>query len=390
MRVLFCLSFLFSLIGFQVWADAIDPSIHREYESIRALGMGNAFTAIANDYSGLFYNPASLARREDGEVNLSLDLAASSEYTTIGKEIQDASNTTGGEDKQIEAIMEVIKKNYGKYYHLRTAPTSGVWVRPNWGLGIIPADITVNMTLHNLGAPATDVTVFGDTTIAFGLAKDFNSWLNDGRFSLGFTTKAVHRAYFSEALSAVDLAANSDYLNIKRFREGAAVDADVGALWTPDIPGDGIIGSTLRLAKPSFSMVVRNIAESNFTDLNLISKEPSEQPQKMYRRLDLGSRWEYPSLWIFGGRGSLDIRDIGHPNWTARKGFHAGLEFDWRVFSWWKGQYRVGINQGYFTAGLSALFTIFNLDLVTYGEEVGSVNSPKESRRYALRASLNF
>jgi hypothetical protein len=37
--------------------------------------MGDAFVAVANDYTALFYNPAGLARREDGQINLSLSLA---------------------------------------------------------------------------------------------------------------------------------------------------------------------------------------------------------------------------------------------------------------------------------------------------------------------------
>jgi len=60
------------------------------------------------------------------------------------------------------------------------------------------------------------------------------------------------------------------------------------------------------------------------------------------------------------------------------------------VTSWWKGQYRVGYSQGYMTAGLSALFTIFNLDLVTYAEELGTKNTPLENRYYMLKASMNF
>ncbi len=374
--------------------DSLDFSIHRGYESIRALGMGNAFTAVADDYSGLFLNPAALARREDGELNLSLDLAISKAYVDFAEEVQTASDTVGTDRQKQEAMVNLIQKNYGNYYHIRTAPASAIWVRPNWGIGFIPADVTINMSLHNQLGPAVDVTAYADSTLALGFARDYNNWFNNGRFSLGVTGKLIHRGYASQAISAFDLVSDngsttSSLSGDNVIREGLTLDADIGSLWTPDLPAEGF-WSLLRLAKPSFSFVARNVFDYGFTDLNVFSSVKNEQPQKLGRRFDIGTRWEYPAVWIFGGRGTLDLRDMGHENWSLRKGIHAGFEFDWRVFSWWKGQYRVGVNQGYLTLGASALFTIFSLDVVTYGEEVGTYNINKESRRYAVRMNMNF
>ena len=74
----------------------------------------------------------------------------------------------------------------------------------------------------------------------------------------------------------------------------------------------------------------------------------------------------------------------------GKKGLHAGLEFDWTVASWWKGQYRFGFSEGYYTAGLSALLGIFNMDLVTYADNVGTYSNPRESRMYMVRLNMNF
>lgn len=86
----------------------------------------------------------------------------------------------------------------------------------------------------------------------------------------------------------------------------------------------------------------------------------------------------------------MDFRDLGHPNANFRKSLHLGFEFDWTVKNWWKGAYRVGLNQGFFTAGLSAKFACFNLDLVTYGEDVGTYSTPLENRMYSTRLNLNW
>lgn len=110
----------------------------------------------------------------------------------------------------------------------------------------------------------------------------------------------------------------------------------------------------------------------------------------MYRVIDVGSRWEYPAFWLFGGRGTMDVRDIMHPRFNMRKGLHLGLEFDWTVASWWKGHYRVGVNDGYYTAGVSALFSLFNLDVLTYAQDVGTYSRPVENRIYAFRMNINW
>ncbi|MNT28319.1 hypothetical protein D3C72_1639980 [compost metagenome] len=172
--------------------------------------------------------------------------------------------------------------------------------------------------------------------------------------------------------------------------EGYTVDADIGTLWTRELPDSGL-WSAIRLARPTFGLVVRNVAETGFGQtMKLINKEKTEAPEKMYRVVDVGTRWEYPALWIFGGRGTLDVRDIGHPYFNMRKGLHAGLEFDWTVTSWWKGHYRGGFSQGYWTAGLSAELGIFNLDVVSYANDVGTLNNPKENRNYAVKLNLDF
>ena len=87
--------------------------IHHEYQSLRALGMGDAFVAVANDYSGMFYNPAGLARRDDGQMNFYIDFAASKDIATFAEDIQKASDK---KNKQEDAIMGVLQKAYGKNF----------------------------------------------------------------------------------------------------------------------------------------------------------------------------------------------------------------------------------------------------------------------------------
>jgi len=371
-------------------AESISTTIHHHYQAPRALGMGDAFVAVANDYSAIFYNPAGLARREDGQLNLSMNFAGTPGAMDFYNEYKDIEESNKTESEKQTAYLELIERHYGDVYSLRVTPLEGVWVRPKWGVALIPLDLSVEMAMHKQVGPTINTTVYADTTLAVSYGDDLH-WFDYGRFSWGITGKFVNRGFFSEPISAVDLAQSSEIVRKEDLLEGYTVDADLGMLWTPELPDSGL-WSVLRLARPTFGAVVRNVAETGFGQtMKLLNKDKQDgTPEKLYRVLDLGSRWEYPSMWIFGGRGVLDVRDLGHPDFTWRKGVHLGFEFDWTVSTWWKGHYRVGLSQGFWTAGLSAELGIFNLDVVSYADDVGTKNTPIESRVYATRLNLDF
>jgi hypothetical protein len=397
LRIFLTLSTLSTLLCTPQFAQAtgLDFGIHHEYESPRALGMGDAFVALSDDYSGLFYNPAALARREDGDMNWYIDFRLTKDIFTLSKDITDASSTktSGTQDQQDaaqqQAVANVLQNVYGSQYYGRFSFPNAIWVRPNWGMAIIPLDLTLQTTVHQQVGPSLDTKIYSDTIMAFGMGKDYG-WIPNGRTSAGFNLKAVYRGFFNESIDAPSIATNPNLIQPSQFREGSTVDLDFGLMYDPEIPETGFL-SAFKLAKPTFAFVLRNALDYGFKEGTLYNKdENTEPPEKLYRRIDIGSKWEYPSLWIFSGRGVLDFRDLLHPNVSLKKSTHIGLEADWKLFSWWKGAYRVGLNQGYATAGVSALFAIFNLDVLTYGEDIGTSTESKENRKYEVRMSLNW
>lgn len=368
--------------------EGLTYKIHHHYVTPRALGMGDAFIAATDDYSALFYNPAALARRKDGQVNLSLGAGASTAIQTLIKDVKSASDAGGTEAEKTTRIAEVLESAYGKSYSIRAQLLEGIWVRPGWGIGILPMDLSVDLSVSRQLGPALNAYVIGDSTLAYGWAKDVN-WIPKTRTSVGITGKFIHRVAFDQSISAFDLALDSSIIGNEDLYEGNTVDADIGFLITPEIPEEGLF-SYLKWTEPSFAMVVRNVGELGFQQSKLINKEATLKPEKMYRVIDLGSKWEYPNFWIFGGRGTLDVRDIMHPSFNWRKGLHLGFEFDWKVKSWWKGNYRIGLNQMYLSGGVSAQLGWFNLDFVTYSEDVGTFTKPKENRIYMVKLNLDF
>lgn len=387
---------LSAILLFLTWESAfadvgVSYKIHHHYQGPRPLGMGDAFVAVANDYNTLFYNPAGLARLEQGELNLFIDAGVSNAFQSIAKEIQEAQSTPGTQADKESAVMAALQKQYGKAFGFRTQLFSGIYVRPKWGIAVIPADLSFEGSMHQAVGPSVNATFYADTTVALGYGDEVPGLRSWGAVSWGVTAKAINRGYFSKSINFVELATDPNLIKSSDVREGFGIDADIGFLYTPRLPGSGLF-SLLKYTRPTFGLVVRNLAETKFASSNkFISKEEGlTPPEQLYRVVDIGTKWEYPSFWLFSGRGVMDFRDIMHPSYTLKRGLHLGFEFDWTVASWWKGAYRIGYRQGYVTAGMSALFALFNLDLVTYSDEVGTPSTPVENRVYALRMNVNW
>lgn len=361
--------------------------IHRGYQAPRALGMGDAFVAVANDYSTLFYNPAGLARIHETQVNLSMDFSATTSFGNFVSEL-DRVSKIGDPALQSAGYIELFQKNYGEIYGARAGAFHGVWVNPGWGFAILPVDTTMELTVRNQAFPALAIRSITDTTLAFGYGARVKNDHLGGKLDWGITAKATNRMSFNTDLNVADLVMDSTFLRSNDMSQGLGLDADFGLLYTPFL-GESAMADILRLARPTFGLVVRNILGGSFAPTSSANTN-GERPLQNYRVIDVGTKWEYPEAFIFSGRGALDFRNILHPQYSLKKGLHAGFEFDWRMASWWRGQYRFGLSQGYMTAGVSALFSVFRLDLVTFGEEVGTDAFPRESRSFMARFNMDF
>lgn len=383
---LLLLTFLFGGVPLAFAQEGVHTSIHRLYESPRAMGMGGTSIAVANDYSAIFQNPAGLARFENWQFNGSLEVGLSAEQLMAFTSELDRASKIENEQDSFNATVEVLQRNYGKQYSLRTGVFQGIYAAPNWSLAIIPAELTLDLRVHNQGTPAINVRAFLDTTIAYGYAKAFAVEALPGRWSWGVTSKFVNRGYANKQVNALDLSVDPEVFRASDLRDGSTVDFDIGFLYSP-----AAANGWLEATRPTFGFVARNVLDYGFKNsLNLFNKEDTEPPEKLHRTLDFGSKFELPSWSIFNWRLAADFRDVLHPSSSLRKSTHLGAEFDWTMMSRWKGQYRMGVNQGYPTFGASFMMLIFRMDLVTYGEDIGGPNSPRENRMWKVKLNLDI
>lgn len=364
------------LLTQNLWAQSLYFGIRRGFEGTRANGMGGAFTAVADDNTAIFYNPAGLGQLEKGESNWFLKADIDPEIFDFTDELGTALDQS---DKE-QAITDVIKSKYGSHYSFRGPSLGWLWARPNWGLAVIPIDLSIDMGLHRSVGPSVNVTAIQDTTVALTKNWKIKKWQKNGSFNLGVTAKAIYRMNVDEVVDIASIALTEEVFDSDQANEGFTVDADVGFLWV----------GPWKSYNPSAGIVIRNIGDYGYlTNLEIIG-EGTGDPEKLNRVIDIGYAMDLPSWWIWSSKMAFDIRDMLHPNWSFKKGIHLGAEFMWEVSSWFRGGWRAGINQGYWTAGFTGEFGIFKLDLASYGEEVGIDSSPIENRRYMMTMSLDF
>lgn len=390
MRTAFIASLIFNIsIASAQSVLSTDYSIHQEYASTRALGMGNAFTAVADDFSAIFYNPSMLAFRTRGQLHLFARVGASPNALKLLSDINKIKKEPSANQPQDYANL--IEKNYGQDYYYRIPTIGAAYVRPNWGIAIIPVDLSLDASLHRQAGPTINASLYEDTTVAFSYAHELHWLSKESKLSWGITAKALYRIYAGRALGAGDLLGGSSPLSAKGVAsEGLTGDVDFATSWKPAVAQSGFF-SFLKYAEPTFAVVGRNLVDGGFKkNLHLIKDSAQTPPPKLQRRVDFGTKWDLPKLWVFDPHFSFDIRDVGYTGWTFNKGYHAGAELYWTMYNWWKGHWSVGINQGYWTAGFGARLAIFQVDIATYGEEVGTVSALQESRRYLVEASLDF
>jgi hypothetical protein len=262
-------------------------------------------------------------------------------------------------------------------------------VRPKWGIAFIPADLSLDIGVHRQVGPMLNVNLYIDATLAFSYGDKLKWFGKRQLFTWGVTTKAIHRVYVGQALSAGALADGSDVMDTSQANEGMGLDIDIGNYWKPPVAKSGFF-RFLRYMRPSFSFVARNVFDYGLKRNFHFISEDSGEPPKLGRRFDFGSKFELPRWWVFEPKLAFDIRNVGHDNWTYKKGAHMGAEMSWKMYNWWKGHWSVGFNQSYWTAGVGLRLGWFQMDAVSYGEEVGTESAPNENRRYMLELALDF
>lgn len=216
----------------------------QQFESLgtRALGMGGAFVAVADDATAVYWNPAGIATGPT--FNLLLDWAEDSR----GADGDSAPGTdTSAADGSAQMIAFGMPVFGASYYRLRATS-----IRPGTSLAAPPGAVIDSLVTHQIGATFAQ-TVFGDLVV-------------------GTTLKVVRGIVSSGSVSGEQV---SDLIDARSDLHGlgtTAFDLDFGALWSFQ---SGRIGVS-----------VRNLSEAAFD-----TSDPAEPSLKLQRLARVGAAW---------------------------------------------------------------------------------------------------
>jgi hypothetical protein len=355
------------LSSFAMAASAGFEERREFYKSLRYLGMGGAQVAVANDETAIAINPAGLGKLRD---NYGTIFDPEVELNTKGITAYNSKAYT--DPFSVKQVVNTMKSKVGSYYNSR-AQVMPSFVAKNFGIAILQK---YELNARATSATAVDTFYRNDLSLLMG----YNLRLFEGRIKVGFTGKMISRIEVDE--QGIDPTTQS--LNIKSL--GTAGIAKAGTGFGFDT---GILVTAPWKWLPTIGVVYRDVGGMAFTEslMKRLSTSTSN-PATVSGDIDVGVAL-FPiesnnvrSTFAIEYRGLLTQADQA----DKAKLIHLGYELNYAdvVF------FRAGYNQRYWTAGTELAAESFQLQIATYGEEIGTSSNPKEDRRWAFKLSFRF
>jgi hypothetical protein len=326
------------------------------YRGVRQLGMGGAYVAVVNDETSLLTNPAGLGKLRDLMFTI-VDPELSGSFN----DTQIATLSNASKVMDIQTLLDTLNQNKGLHWHAK-AQLFPSFVGPNFGMGVLGKysyDAEVNKAGTNYRVDYTN-----DVAPVIGYCFRFF----DGIVKLGLDARYVMRTEIAK-----DIPPTSTGLTIGSLANtGSGLAADSGLIITAPI-----------VYLPTLAVTVRDIGDTHY---NLRSTVGTPRPT--LQSVDAAIAF-FP---ILGNHSRMTITGEVHGLATLSKEtnvmrrVHAGLEFNIADFFFVRG----GMNQFYWTAGIELASERFQLQVASYGEDIGTSTTPREDRRWVGKMAIRF
>ncbi len=363
---------------------------------IRPLGMGDAFTALADDQNLFFYNPAGSTLRT-GSLLTIIELNA-----TIGKDLLDGYDfISDNEDKmskfdeltpqqqadlinEIDRTISKLNPSFGvglPNTNYVSGPMGSGW---HWGTGLF-GQVSGSFRLNADIVPSLDYDINADGMIPINIAKRFENVKHlPGKIGVGANLKLINRAQIKD--DRVSFLQLEDFSS-PQLQRGRGYGLDLGFLYQPnDRWSYGLANMDFLGTKIHYDQVD---AEKGFT-------------AKPKRTATIKPRWNFGAAWtptkVTNNRLTLaaDIKDFmnadnkvffddGFLADTAWTHVHLGAEYRWLCF-----RVRAGANQGYPTFGLGLDIPVLKLDYTYFSDELGRTAGTTKQTNHMLALALRF
>jgi hypothetical protein len=350
------LQYLKSYLAIQIVAVASicnAAELYEPYISIRAMGMGNAYTSVVDDKDSLFYNPAGLNRAKG--INWTM---SNGKFGINGTEVIEVAQKFNGNS----TVYEQARGFFGKKIWLSGSGGTILYL-PNFAFGIYnSADISAKLT--NPAYPNLYINTISDIGVAGGASFELFP-----QVALGFVGKRISRTGSRAPIGIETLALlSSTELQKQLQNRGTGYSLDAGVNFF--LPGP---------TKPTFSFVWKDLGLTTFTKESGSTAPPMQRDEQI-----LGFGLTIPAL-VADIRPTVDYKYMNRTDEQLGKKVHVGVEFDFPILA-----FRAGFNQGYYTLGAGIDLGVLKVDAATWGTELGEYPGQEEDRRYAVQFSLEF
>jgi hypothetical protein len=351
-------NFIFLIIAICLFhqSSLATPSLplHETWTSVRALGMGNAYTAIVDDGDALFYNPAGL-NRVSGIHWTILDPRIGIDDPNIVQTLNNFKTSTN--------IPSLVQSEYGKHHWLNAGAKS-VIVVPHFGFGVF-GNAEALTSVSNPPYPQLNLQYYADYGAVAGIGFDPIPEI----LKFGMDLKYISRTGTESTFTGSQLAsANSTLISDALKNAGIGYGLDSGVLIT--IPGP---------IRPSLSFVWKNMGVTSFTQTAGTAPPPNIQDEMI-----VGGALEI-SAPLISITPAFDYKYANRTDIALGKKVSVGVELSLPILN-----FRGGLNQGYYTAGVGVNLGFISVDAATYGEELGEVPGQLEDRRYIVQATIEI
>ncbi len=333
------------------------------FEGVRPLGMGGAFTAVADDENALFYNPAGLAKVESWGMALANPLIESSESNLEFYEDYDDTDT----DSTAE-VLNLLRDYMGQNSHFRGAVFPHV-VMKNFAIGILGQG-KGNIKIDNPAYPELNVeamvSVSGHMGYSFSLLEE--------KLLVGVGAKYMSVGFLNQSYTADDIASSTFDDDLEDdLLEGSGFGFDLGVMYKLPLP-----------LKPTLGLTVLNVGEVDLADD--AGGAVGTLPQQINAGVSVATEFgEEGWIEVIGAADYMDITNELSEDDDMYKRLHFGVEAKIPVIA-----VRAGIYQGYGSFGATVDFKLIKLDYANYASEVGSYAGSNADRRHVVQLSLGW
>ncbi len=333
------------------------------YQGVIPLGMGGAFTAVADDENAVFYNPAGLDNIQTSSFKI-LDISADISYPSLPSlysDIQTDNNLSG--TAQATAYVNTFNAYSNQSLYVRAGDYSN-YTTHDFSIGIL----TNNQIQATPNAVATtndlaSIAALSDTGIVVSGAYGFFNH----HLQIGGTIMGLNQMFANIPSLSVNQATNMQSTINSNLSHGLGVLGDIGAIYHFDLPLNPTIGAT-----------VENIGTADFgaagTLPQMINAGVGIDPDIGFGRLLVDVDYDDVANYLYYTGDSLWLHT------------HVGIQYQFPEIL----TLSAGLYEGYPTFGFGLDLWAFMLNGSYYTEEAGVVPGQNPNHIVSLQVAFGW